>query len=91
MNIVVNSQVLATELRLLNRVVPSKPAIAILGHVRLRGDAEGLHLYATDMEVGLSSSCPASVDVTGEVALPVDVAVGLCCRVVLSVPIRLRQ
>lgn len=71
MIITVNSQVLAAELRLLNRVVPTKPAIAILGHVRLRGDADGLHLYATDMEVGLSTDCPAHVDVPGEVALPV--------------------
>jgi DNA polymerase-3 subunit beta len=70
MHIIVNSQVLAAELRLLNKVVPSKPAIAILGHVRLRGDSNGLHLYATDMEVGLSTDCAARIDMPGEVALP---------------------
>ncbi len=69
MQIVVNSQILATELRLLNKITPQKPAIAILGHVRISAD-DGLHLYATDMEVGLSTSCPARVERPGVLALP---------------------
>ncbi len=71
MNVVVNSQLLATELRLLNKVVPQKPAIAILSHALFEADAEGFHLYATDMEVGLSTHCDGHVAEVGKVALPV--------------------
>lgn len=70
MNVVINSQTLATELRLLNRVVPSKPAIQILSHALLTADDQ-LRLYATDLEVGLSSSCPAQINMPGSVAVPV--------------------
>jgi DNA polymerase-3 subunit beta len=60
---------LAQELRLLNKIVPGKPALAILSHVLLRAD-QGLHLYATDLEIGLSAECRAVINVPGEVALP---------------------
>lgn len=70
MIVTVNSQLLAVELRLLNRVVPTKPAIAILSYALLRAD-EGLHLYATDLEVGLSTDCSAQVSMPGAAALPV--------------------
>lgn len=66
----VNSQLLAAELRLLCKVVPTKPAIAILGHVLITAREGELHLYATDLEVSLSSSCPADVELPGRVALP---------------------
>ena len=71
MNCTVNSQRLAAELRLLNKIVPSKPAIAILGHVLLKADGDALGFYATDLEVGMSTSCPASVHEPGRIALPV--------------------
>lgn len=70
MNVTVNSQVLATELRALNKVVPTKPAIAILSYALLRAD-DKLHLYATDLEVGLNTECAAHVDVPGTIVLPV--------------------
>lgn len=70
MNVTVNSQALAVELRLLAKVVPAKPVIPILSHVLLTA-REGLHLYATDLEVGLSVTCAAQVDAPGTVALPV--------------------
>lgn len=69
MNVTVNSQSLAAELRLLAKVVPSKPAIAILGHALLRAD-ERLNLYATDLEVALGSHCAAQVDVPGSITVP---------------------
>jgi DNA polymerase-3 subunit beta len=70
MNIIVNSQVLAVELRLLNRVVPTKPSIAILGHALLTADDQ-LRSYATDLEVSISTACQANVVEPGRVALPV--------------------
>jgi DNA polymerase-3 subunit beta len=69
MQIVVNSQSLATELRLLAKVVPTKPAIAILSHVLLTADTD-LRFWATDLEVGFSSGCQATVVDPGNVALP---------------------
>lgn len=71
MNITVNSQHLAVELRLINKVVPSKPAIAILGHVLLEAD-DKLRLVGTNMEVTLSSEVAAQVNAPGQLALPAD-------------------
>lgn len=70
MKLTVNSQALATELRLINKIVPTKPAIAILSHALLRVD-DKLNLYATDLEVGLSTDCVARVQVPGTTVLPV--------------------
>jgi len=70
MNVVVNSQHLAAELRLLNKIVPSKPVIPILSHVLFTADEE-LTLYATDLECGLSTQCQARIDQPGSLALPI--------------------
>ena len=70
MNITVNSQALAIELRLLNKVVPSKPAIHILSHVLFEAGGSGLEAYATDLELGLSTRCDAEVHSPGRMAIP---------------------
>lgn len=70
MNVTINSQTLATELRLLNKIVPNKPAIPILSHALFTAD-EHLTLYATDLEISLSTPCAAEVTTPGSVALPV--------------------
>lgn len=75
MHIILNSQYLAQELRLVNKVVPAKPAIQILNHVLLRANAEPMQpgvlaLYGTDLELGLVTSCTADVKEEGMVALP---------------------
>lgn len=70
MIVTVNSQRLAAELRLLNKVVPSNPAIAILASTLLTA-ADELSFYATDLEVGLTTTCQAKIEGTGIVALPV--------------------
>lgn len=77
MIVTVNSQALVAELRLLSKVVPTKPAIAILSYVLLRAD-EGLSLCATDLEVALGTSCPARVDAPGAVVLPCAKLLTLC-------------
>lgn len=71
MNVTVNSQLLAAELRLLNRVVPTKPAIAILSHALLTADEGGIVLHATDVEVALTSPVEGHVDEQGRAAFPV--------------------
>lgn len=69
MNITLNTQELATELRLLSKIVASKPSLPILSHVLLKADT-GLTLYATDLELGLRTVCPCRVDTPGTLALP---------------------
>ena len=70
MIVTVNSQHLAAELRLLAKIVPNKPAIAILSHALLTAD-DGIHFFATDLEIGFSCACEASVIQPGKIALPV--------------------
>ena len=69
MNVTCNSQELSAELRLLTKIVPSKPSIPILSHVLLTAD-DALRLYATDLEIGLSTTCHCRIDATGTLALP---------------------
>jgi DNA polymerase-3 subunit beta len=66
----INSQLLAQELRLLNKVVPTKPAIAILSHVLLKAEDEALSFYATDLELALETQAQARVTIPGTCALP---------------------
>ena len=70
MNLTINSQRLAAELRLLCKVSPSKPAIQILSYLLLSAEGDTLTLYATDLEIGLVSTCRAEVHEPGQVALP---------------------
>jgi DNA polymerase-3 subunit beta len=70
MNLTINSQTLATELRLLSKVVPTKPAIVILSHV-LFVATDRLTIHATDIEVSLSVTCAARITTPGRAALPV--------------------
>ena len=73
MNVTINSQLLAQELRLLKKVVPSKPTLPILGYARFDADASGLRMAATDLEVGLMTSLDAAkTHETGALMLPID-------------------
>lgn len=71
MLVTLNSQHLAAELRLLAKIVPAKPAVAILSHALLTASDGELQFYATDLEVALGTRCAASVDLPGETTLPV--------------------
>ncbi len=70
MNAIVNSQLLAQELRLLNQVAPTKPSLPILSSVLLRADLSGLQFEATDLEIALRTTCQAQVTEPGIVTLP---------------------
>lgn len=71
MNLTVNSQDLAAELRLLNKIVPTKPVIAILSHALMTADEAGIRLYATDLEMALTGPCLGHIDMPGQIAIPV--------------------
>ena len=70
MNLTCNSQSLAKELRLFSKIAPSKPPLPILSHVLLRAE-DTLRLSATDLEIGLRTTCTAQIEMPGVVALPV--------------------
>lgn len=69
MNITVNSQALAQELRLLSKVAQTKSTLQILNHVLLRAEDQ-LQLSATDLEVSVSVGCQATISELGEMTLP---------------------
>jgi len=69
MDVTVNTQILAQELKLLEKIAASKPTIAVLGNVLLRAD-DLLYLYATDAEIGLSTSVSAFIAAKGSTTLP---------------------
>lgn len=72
MNFTINSQQLASALRLLNRIVPTRPSIQILGYALLDARGDTLRLSATDLEVTLSMTRPAVVLLPGRVVLNVS-------------------
>jgi len=69
MIVTVNSQFLAQALRSVCKVVPSQPAIQILGYVLIEASEE-LRFSATDLEVSLSLTCPATIQAAGSCVLP---------------------
>lgn len=71
MNITCNSKALANELRLLDKIASTKPTIPILMNVLLRAE-DRLRLSATDLEVGLTTVCPATILEQGTATLPVN-------------------
>lgn len=77
MKFTVNSQTLTRELRILSKIIASKPTIPILSHVLLKAE-DMLRLYATDLEVALRTSCAAQIEATGVVALPVVKLLAMC-------------
>lgn len=71
MNLTINSLYLAHELRLLNKIAPTKPSVPILSHVLMRAEDNKLQFYATDLEIGVQTECEIKVHVPGTAAIPV--------------------
>lgn len=69
-NFTINSQAFAQELRLVNKIVAAKPVLPILTNVLLRAEEQELKFYATDLNVGLETTCSATVLEAGVVTLP---------------------
>jgi DNA polymerase III subunit beta len=70
MELVVRKTDLLRELQLFQGIVERKNTIPILANVLLEADGERVKLLATDLEVGLRSTCAASVTKGGALTLP---------------------
>jgi DNA polymerase III subunit beta len=70
MELVVRKTDLLRELQLFQGIVERKNTIPILANVLIEADGDQVKLLATDLEVGLRSTCPASVTKSGSLTLP---------------------
>ena len=70
MEFTVSKADLAHELGLLQGVVEKKTTIPILSNVLLEARGDRLHLTATDLELGMRTSCPARVKKEGSGTIP---------------------
>ncbi|MEM7050214.1 MAG: DNA polymerase III subunit beta [Acidobacteriota bacterium] len=70
MEIRLNRSDFVHELAPMQGIVERKTTIPVLSHVLLSARQEKLHLAATDLDVSLTSSCPADVVQEGAIAVP---------------------
>jgi len=70
MELVVRKNDLLRELQLFQGIVERKNTIPILANVLMEARGDELRLLATDLEVGLRSTCGASVSTGGALTLP---------------------
>ncbi len=71
MELVVRKNDLLRELQLFQGIVERKNTMPVLANVLLRAEGEQVELVATDLDVGLRSTCPAqSLDKPGTLTLP---------------------
>jgi DNA polymerase-3 subunit beta len=70
MELVVRKTDLLKELQLFQGIVERKNTIPILANVLLEAQGDQVRLAATDLEVGLRSTCAASVKTGGSLTLP---------------------
>jgi DNA polymerase III subunit beta len=70
MELVVRKTDLLRELQLFQGIVERKNTIPILANVLMDADGDTVRLLATDLEVGLRSTCSASVTKKGKLTLP---------------------
>lgn len=70
MELVVRKSDFLRELQLLQNIVERKITIPILANILVEADGESMKLLATDLDVGLRTSCAASVARGGTMTLP---------------------
>ena len=70
MELVVRKTDLLRELQLFQGIVERKNTIPILANVLIEANGDTVKLLATDLEVGLRSTCEASVAKGGSLTLP---------------------
>jgi DNA polymerase-3 subunit beta len=71
MNISVNTAVLAKKLKLVEKIVAQKSILPIMSNVLLRAEMNELRLSTSNMEVSMTTACPASVNAPGVITAPV--------------------
>lgn len=82
MNVTVNAQALAGDVKVLSKIAASKPTIPITGHILLRAEgANNLFMSATDLEIALSTDCVADVHEAGSITLPAKMLLDVLERV----------
>lgn len=69
LDVTINSQVLARELKLLDKIVTGKPAMPMLANVLLQTDGDQLNLAATDLEVAMTTSCSSWNQMQGRITI----------------------
>lgn len=89
MDLTVEKGTFLPELALLQGVVDRKSTIPILSHVLLEAGETGLAMTATDLDVTIRSSTPATVAVAGSATVPAKKLFELV-RTLPDAPIRLR-
>ncbi|MFQ5694439.1 MAG: DNA polymerase III subunit beta [Terriglobia bacterium] len=70
MELTVKKKELLRELQLNQGVVERKTTIPILSNLLLEAESERLQIMATDLELGIKSSCPAKVKKSGATTVP---------------------
>jgi DNA polymerase III subunit beta len=70
MNVTVRSGDLARELAFLEKIVSKKPTLPVLANVMFQSHEGWLHMSATDLEIALVTSCPATIEADGVITLP---------------------
>lgn len=70
MNITVNTAQLAKKLRLVEQVIAQKAILPIAQNVRLHADIGELTLATTNMEVSMTTACPAQINAQGVTTVP---------------------
>ena len=70
MELTIDQATLSRALRLVARVVPTRPALPILQMVLLEAEAGRLHLSASDAELAMTTTVAAEVGKSGRVAIP---------------------
>jgi len=69
MEIRVKRSQLLNELVPMQGIVERRTTIPVLSHILLRGEGDQLHLAATDLDVSLTTSCPAEIEGEGGIAV----------------------
>ena len=70
MEFIAETSQFAAALEQIQGAVEKKNTIPILSHVLVEASATGLHLAATDLELGIRVFCPAPVKAPGSGAIP---------------------
>lgn len=70
MKLTINSGDLQKKLSLVSRAISSRSQLPILSHVLLEAKEGKLQLSATDLEIGIETSLPASVEEEGGITIP---------------------
>ena len=70
MKVSMERRVLAEAAGQVAKATSTKRSLAILGHILLTANKDGLRLSATDLEIGIQRLIPADVDEEGEATVP---------------------